>query len=74
MTKKDDKLKKLIESGETELINNRFRVKASVYDDGVHKKSFMLVISDLLQNHFKIRFFGTAEDAASSIQILRAVK
>lgn len=74
MTKKDDKITKLIESGETELINNRFRVKASVYDDGVHKKSFMVVISDLLQNHFKIRFFNTAEEAASIIGMLKVVK
>jgi len=74
MTEKDDKIVKLIESGTTELINSRFRVKASVYDDGIHKKSFMVVISDLLQNHFKIRFFDSAESAASIISILRLAK
>lgn len=71
MNKKDDKITKLIESSEVELINKRFRVKVSIFDNGVAKKSTMLIIHDLLENHFKIHFYESVEEVVTILNILK---
>ena len=71
MDKKDGKITKLIESTEVELINKRFRVKVSIYDNGVDKKSTMSVIHDLLENNFKIRFYDSLDDVVIALKLLR---
>lgn len=73
MDKKDGKITKLIESSEVELINKRFRAKVSIFDNGVDKKSTMLVIHDLLENHFKIHFYESADEVVTILKILMEV-
>lgn len=73
MDKKDGKLLKLIDSAKMELINKRFRAQVSVFNNGVDKKSTMLVIHDLLENHFKIHFYESIGEVVTILKILREV-
>lgn len=72
MAKKPGKITILLQSSPINTIG-RFQVKASVMDNGVHSQSIMLVITDLLGENFKIKFFKDANQASDFIQLLRAV-
>ena len=69
--KKDDKLVKLLESADVEMINGRFRVKFSSFDNGVDKKSHMLAVHDILENKFKIHFYDTIDDLVVVLKLLK---
>jgi len=70
MTKKNETTP-LISSGPPELINSRFLVKASVMNNGVDKKSIMLIMVDCLENGFSIKFFSKPEDATILLKSLK---
>ena len=74
MSKGNGDFIRLLESSDTQLISDRFRVKISTFDNGVDKKSTMMVIHDILKNHFKITFYNTCEEAAQIINLLRRVR
>lgn len=59
-------------SRDTEFINNRFLVKASVLEKA-GSTSIMLVINDLLESNFKIQFFKQKEDAYNFVRLLQAI-
>lgn len=62
----------LIQSTDAQIIGGRFMVKASIYDDGMHPQSVMLVITDLIERNFKIQFFKNQEKAADLLKLLNA--
>lgn len=68
----DKNTTKLITSGNPEIINSRFVVKASIMNNGVHPESIMLVIHDLLENGFSIKFFKSKDDVAGLLKLLQA--
>jgi len=70
---KDSKLTRLIQSFETETINKRFMVKISIFDNGVDKRSIMVVVFDLLESGFTIKFYGTDLEAADMLNLLKKV-
>lgn len=72
MAKKPEKITLLLQSSPVNVIG-RFQVKASVMNNGVNVPSIMLVITDLLGENFKIKFFKDAEQASDFIQLLKAV-
>lgn len=63
----------LIVSGKAEMINDRFLVKGSVYNDGNNPKSVMLVVMDFLENGFKIKYFKNEQEASLLIKTLQSV-
>lgn len=71
MAKKPGKITVLLQSSPVNTIG-RFQVKASVMDNGVHSQSIMLVITDLLGENFKIKFFKDADQASDFIMLLKA--
>lgn len=71
MSKKPSKITVLLQSSPVNTIG-RFQVKASVMDNGVHSQSIMLVITDLLGENFKIKFFKDADQASDFIMLLKA--
>ena len=58
-------------SRETEFINNRFMVKASIMDKA-GSLSIMLAIYDVLEHNFKIQYFKTKDEAHTFIRLLQA--
>lgn len=72
MSDKPKKTILLIQSSPVNTIG-RFQVKASIFDNGHDEMSIMLVISDLLCENFKIKFFKTADHASYFINLLKAV-
>lgn len=72
-SKKNNKITPLINSGKAELIGDRFLVKASIYSDGIHKQSIMLVVMDFLENGFSVKFFKDLESASLIIKTLQSV-
>lgn len=73
MKKKVDKLIPLILSLSKETINSRFMVKISIFDNGVDAKSVMVVVCDLLESGFTIKYFKSEEEAANLLKLLNAV-
>lgn len=71
MAKKPAKITLLLQSSPIKIIG-RFQVKASVMDNGVNRQSIMLVITDLLGENFKIKFFKDADQASDFIMLLKA--
>lgn len=71
MTKKNKKTTELIISYGTEMIENRFRVKVSRMDDGVHPESFLVVAEDLLDSGFCMKFFKNKEDITQFLKLLQ---
>lgn len=69
---KKSPITKLLTSVDQELINSRFLVKASVFDNGVHPKSYMLVIVDLLESGFTLKYFKREEDVSDLLKLLNA--
>lgn len=72
MAKKPGKVTLLLQSSPINIIG-RFRVKASLMDNGVNQRSIMLIVTDLLGENFKIKFFKDAEQASDFINLLKAV-
>jgi hypothetical protein len=72
MSNKKDGLTELLVSGKPEMINSRFRVKASIFNNGVHPKSTLIVVEDLLESGFSMKFFTKQEDAAALLKLLHA--
>lgn len=68
------KINRLIHSMDAELIANRFLVKISEFDSGVHPKSILITTVDLLENNFKMHFYTDVESASNFIKILRATE
>lgn len=73
MAKKKNQTIELIQSGKAELISDRFMVKGSVFDNGIDKPSIMMIVVDLLENKFSIKFFKTSEEAAFLVKALQMV-
>ncbi len=69
--KKDDKTTELIVSYGTEMIDTRFQVKVSVFDNGVDPKSIMIVVRDLIDNGFTIKTFKDMDAASSFLKLLK---
>ena len=74
INKKTDGITALITSRQPEMINSRFIVKASIMNNGVNTRSIMLIVQDILEDGFSIRFFNRDEDAAALLNLLKAVK
>lgn len=70
---KDSKFTRMLQSIPTETINKRFMVKISIFDNGVDKKNIMVVIVDLLESGFTIKFFDKEDIAARYLDILKKV-
>lgn len=68
--KKTNKITLLLQSSPVNVIG-RFQVKASVMNNGVHKPSIMIVVTDLLGENFKIKFFKDSEEASDFITLLK---
>jgi hypothetical protein len=60
-------------SSPVNIIGGRFQVKASVLNTGATKISIMLVIVDVVDENFKIKFFEDSEAASDFIKLLKAV-
>lgn len=73
MNKKDGKLIKLLHSVPEQIINKRFLVKTSVFNNGVNKESIVVCVRDLLESGFTIKFFNSEDDAAKLLKLLHAV-
>ena len=74
INKKTDGITALFTSRQPEMINSRFIVKASIMNNGVNTRSIMLIVQDILEDGFSIRFFNRDEDAAALLNLLKAVK
>jgi hypothetical protein len=72
MKSKKKGLTELIVSNEPQVIGSRFIVKASIYNDGYHDESIMLVISDCIENHFSIKFYKDRDSVATILKLLEA--
>ncbi len=55
------------------LINNRFLIKLSMVDTGATKKTYLMVIQDLVEHQFKMKFFTNEEEVNSLIKTLYLV-
>jgi hypothetical protein len=71
MAKKQDNLADFLTSHPTELINNRFLVKASVLNTGAFKPTIMLVIYDLIERNFKLTYYNDVDLASNMIKLLK---
>lgn len=67
-----DSVTPLITSHNPEVINNRFVVQYSVMNNGVTPKSYMLVIIDLVEEGFTIKYFSNTDDVVSILKLLKA--
>lgn len=67
-----DKTTKFLQSVEQKMIGTRFLVKASSMDTGVHKRSIMVAVQDLVEKGFSIKFFKSESDVANFLKILTA--
>ena len=63
----------LITSHPIGIINDRFLVKISVFDNGKDKSSIMIAVVDLIGNEFKLRFFNNKDQAESFLNLLKSV-
>lgn len=72
MATKKNEFHALITSHQPEMINSRFRVKASMFNDGIHTPSIMLIVEDLLESGFSLKYFKKQEDAAALLKLLHA--
>lgn len=70
MSKPKKNITKLITSVDQETIGNRFVVKISIMDNGVNKKSILIVTRDLLDGGFSMKFVDTEEEVRLFIKLL----
>lgn len=73
MSKKPPNISDYILSSPVNLIGGRFQVKASVFNTGAIKTSIMLIVVDIVEENFKIKFFKDSEAASDFINLLKAV-
>jgi len=72
MTKKKvDKTTELIVSYGTEMIDTRFVIKVSIFDNGVNPKSIMIVVRDIIDNGFTIKNFKDMDAATAFLKLLK---
>jgi len=67
--KSQDDFQELIKSKKF-LINNRFLVKLSMVNTGVTEKTYLIVIQDMLEQHFKMQFFTDENEVNDLIKML----
>jgi hypothetical protein len=67
--KNQDDFQELIKSKKF-LINNRFLVKLSMVNTGVTEKTYLIVIQDMLEQHFKMQFFTDENEVNDLIKML----
>lgn len=67
--KNEKEVQELIKSKQL-VINNKFLVKISVFDSGVSKKTYLIVVKSLLDDGFKMKFFDTEQNFAAYLQML----
>jgi len=63
-------ISKFLKSWNEKIINDRFVIKASVMNTGAFRTSILIVVRDLLENNFKVKFFGSDDEANQFIQLL----
>jgi len=61
---------KFLRSSSEKILNDRFAVKASVLNTGAFRSSILIVVRDLLENNFKMKFFDSEDEANSFIHLL----
>lgn len=69
---KEKDIQELIKSKQL-VINDKFLVKASVFDSGVSNKTYLIVVKSLLDDGFKMKFFNTEKDFADYLQMLNLI-
>jgi len=67
-------INQMLDSTPPRVFGGRFLVKGSTFDNGVDKPSIMIIVTDLIDKNFKIKFFKDAESAASYLKLLDAAK
>lgn len=67
--KNQDDFQELIKSKKF-LINNRFLVKLSMVNNGVTEKTYLIVIQDMLEQNFKMKFFTDENEVNDLIRML----
>lgn len=65
---------KMIEQYPQDFINSRFVVNVSKMDNGVNDPSFMMIVRDVTENGFTLRFFNKGSDVAALLSLLKATK
>jgi hypothetical protein len=60
----------VFKSEQEHLIGNRFLIKASCLDSGVYPKSICLVIKDIIEDNFKVKYFNSEEETKEFINLL----
>lgn len=64
----------LLTSRPTEVINKRFIVKGSIFNTGNDKPQILILVYDVVELAFKMRYFIDTNEASSFINILREIK
>jgi len=70
--KSSSNVSKFLRSSDEKIINKRFAIKASVLNTGAFRSSILIVVRDLLENNFTMKFFETEDEANAFIQLLLA--
>lgn len=73
MDKKDGKITKLLNSMPEIIINKRFLIKISVFNNGIYKESILMCVRDMLNSEFSIKFLKSEDEAVSLLNILKSV-
>lgn len=66
----DFNIERFLKSSKEKIINKRFVVKASVLNTGAFEPSILIVVRDLLENNFMMRYFKTEDEVNQFIQLL----
>ena len=66
----ENNIVKFLKSSEEKILNKRYAVKASIFNTGAFTPSILLVIRDLVDNNFKMKFFKNEDEANQFIQLL----
>jgi hypothetical protein len=68
-----NKIQALLTSYGVEVLDNRFNVKVSVMNNGVHKESYLVVTQDLLDGGFALKYFRDKESVSMFLKLLKLV-
>ena len=63
----------LLKSESERMINKRFSIKVSTLNTGAFTPSILLVVRDLLENNFKMKYFKNENELNQFIQLLLEV-
>lgn len=66
----DFNIERFLKSSKEKIINKRFIVKASMLNTGAFEPSILIVVKDLLENNFLMKYFNTEDEAENFIQLL----